>query len=69
MCLGGSTPKPQLPSPPPAAPTMSDPAVARARDDAQRSVANTGLASTSLNPDLGGQGAGAKKLAGSPRAQ
>jgi hypothetical protein len=47
---------------------MADPAVQRAREDSNRQLAGTGLAATSLNPDLGGQGAGAKKLAGAPAA-
>ena len=45
---------------------MADPAVQRARDDAQRKAASGGgLAATTLNVNLGGQGAGQKKLAGS----
>lgn len=63
MCI--SSPKPQpLPPTPPAPPTMADPAVAQARDDAQRRASEGGLASTTLNVNLGGQGAGSKKLAG-----
>lgn len=66
MCIG-SAPKPQLPPTPPAAPTMADPAVVKARDDAQQRVVNSGLASTSLTENLGGAGAGARPLAGAPR--
>lgn len=44
---------------------MSDPAIAQARTDAQqRAAAGQGLAGTSLTLNLGGQGGGAKKLAG-----
>ena len=67
MCVGASpkTPKPQpLPPVAPMAPTMADPAVQQSSQDAQARLANSGLASTSLAPGLGGQGAGAKKLAG-----
>lgn len=68
MCI--SSPKSQpLPSPPPAAPKMADPAVAQARTDAQSKLQDSGLAATQLNPDLGGQGMGAKKLAGGATAQ
>ena len=67
MCLG-STPKASatpLPPTPPATPTMADPAVQQARIDTQRQAANEGgLASTQLTVNLGGQGAGSKKLAG-----
>ncbi len=63
MCI--SAPKPQpLPPTPPTTPTMADPAVAQARDDTQKRLSGGGLASTTLNLNLGGQGAGAKKLAG-----
>lgn len=64
MCI--SSPKPQpLPPTPPAAPTMADPAVQQARDDAQSRLQASGLAATQLNPNLSGQGQGVKKLAGS----
>lgn len=66
MCVG-STPKPQLPPTPAAPPTMADPAVVKARDDAQQRVVNSGLASTSITENLGGVGGGAKPLAGAPQ--
>ena len=66
MCLGASA-RP-LPPQPPAAPTMADPAVQRARSDAQAGLAqDSGLASTQLTVNLGGQGSGQKKLAGGAR--
>lgn len=43
---------------------MADPAVQRARTDAQAATADSGLASTQLTVNLGGQGPGKKKLAG-----
>lgn len=67
MCIGGKPTPPQLPSAPPAAPTMADPAVQQARQDTQAKLVDTGLAATQLNPGLGGQGAGAKKLGGAPQ--
>lgn len=42
---------------------MADPAVQQSRQDAQRQVADSGLASTQLTVNLGGQGVGQKKLA------
>jgi hypothetical protein len=66
MCFG-STPKAQpLPPTPPAAPTMADPAVQAARTDTQARTAREsgGLASTQLTVNLGGQGTGARRLAG-----
>jgi hypothetical protein len=47
---------------------MADPAIQKARDDSNRQLAGSGLASTALNADLGGVGAGTKKLAGAPAA-
>lgn len=64
MCFG-STPKAQpLPPTPPAAPTMADPAVQAARSNTQARAAREagGLASTQLTVNLGGQGAGKRKL-------
>lgn len=70
MCIGmgnrNSTPMAAAqPLPPvaPAAPTMADPAVQGARLAAQRGAADEGgLASTRLTVNLGGQGAGKKKM-------
>lgn len=64
MCIGGAKAQP-LPPTPPAAPTMADPSVQKARDDTQRQLAGSGLSSTQLTVNLGGSGAGEKKLAGS----
>jgi len=65
MCIGG-TPKAQpLPPTPPVAAQMSDPAVQQARNDTvNRASTESGLGGTQLNINLGGQGTGAKKLAG-----
>lgn len=65
MCFGSSTPKAQpLPPTPPATPTMADPAVQRARSDAQETAAReTGLSGTQLTVNLGGTGEGRKNLA------
>ena len=64
MCIGGA-PKPQaLPPIPPVAATIADPAVQTARRDTTDRLKQGGLASTTLNVNLGGQGTGAKKLAG-----
>ena len=66
MCI--SSPKAQpLPPTPPAPATMADPAAQQARIDETRRASEGGLASTTLNVNLGGQGAGAKKLAGTGR--
>ena len=63
MCI--SSPKAQpLPPTPPKPPTMADPAIQQARSDTQKRRATGGLSSTTLNLNLGGQGAGNKKLAG-----
>jgi len=64
MCFG-SSPKPQpMPPTPPATPTMADPAVQTARNDAQETAAReTGLSGTNLTVNLGGQGKGVKNLA------
>lgn len=62
MCIGASAQ--DLPPQPPAPPTLADPAVQKARTDAQGKLQDSGLASTSLTINLGGQGQGAKKLAG-----
>ena len=43
---------------------MADPAAQQARSDEQARLSEGGLSSTTLNVNLGGQGAGAKKLAG-----
>lgn len=44
---------------------MSDPAVQQARNDTvSRAREESGLGGTQLNINLGGQGAGSKKLAG-----
>jgi hypothetical protein len=43
---------------------MADPAVQQARTDAAKGLADSGLAGTQLTVNLGGQGAGKKKLAG-----
>lgn len=63
MCIGSAKAQP-LPPAPPAPPTMADPAVQQARQDSTKSLADSGLASTSLTVNLGGEGAGKKKLAG-----
>lgn len=70
MCFGGSTPKAQtLPPTPPVAAQMADPAVQQARNDTiNRTREEGGLATTQLNINLGGQGQGAKKLAGGTSA-
>lgn len=63
MCLGA--PKQQkLPPTPPAPPTMADPAVQQSRTDVAKGLADSGLASTQLTVNLGGQGEGKKTLAG-----
>lgn len=66
MCIGMGSAKAQpLPPTPPAAPTMADPAVQQARTDEQnRTAAGEGLGGTQLTVNLGGQGAGKRKLAG-----
>lgn len=49
---------------------MADPAVQQARSDAQRAQQqDSGLSSTQLTVNLGGQGAGKKKLAGAGGAE
>lgn len=63
MCIGSARAQPLPPTPPTPA-TMADPAVQQARSDAQKGLANSGLGTTSLTVNLGGQGAGKKKLAG-----
>lgn len=63
MCIGSARAQP-LPPTPPAPPTMADPAVQQARTDAAKGLADSGLAGTQLTVNLGGQGAGKKKLAG-----
>lgn len=63
MCIGAAKAQP-LPPTPPAPPTMADPAVQQARTDATKGLADSGLAATQLTVNLGGQGAGKKKLAG-----
>jgi len=64
MCFASKAPSQPLPPTPPAAPTMADPAVQNARNDAQqRAAANTGLAGTQLTVNLDGTGAGKKNLA------
>lgn len=63
MCIGAPKSQP-LPPTPPKAPTMADPAVQQARMDEQRRSAAGGLAETSLTVNLGGQGQGARTLAG-----
>lgn len=65
MCFGSKPSAQALPPTPPVAATVADPAVQQARNSAQEQAKKSGgLAATQLNPDLGGQGAGAKKLAG-----
>jgi hypothetical protein len=64
MCIGAGTGS-KLPPTPPLPTTLVDPAVQAARSDAQRQVQNSGLDATTLNINLGGQGQGSKKLAGS----
>lgn len=64
MCLGSSAKAQPLPPVAPAAPTMADPAVAEARKAAATPLPSEGLAGTQLTVNLGGQGAGKKKLAG-----
>lgn len=63
MCIGAAKAQP-LPPVAPAAPTMADPAVQRARQDTQQQQAGAGLTGTQLTVNLGGQGPGKKKLAG-----
>jgi len=66
MCFAARAPQAQpLPPTPPATPTMADPAVQQARNDAQsQAAAGSGLSGTQLTVNLGGQGAGKKNLAG-----
>jgi hypothetical protein len=66
MCFGSKPAAAQpLPPTPPAAPTMADPAVQQSRNDAQSQARREGgLSSTQLTVNLGGQGEGNKKLAG-----
>lgn len=65
MCFGSSAKAQPLPPTPPATPTMADPAVQTARDNAQETAAReTGLAGTQLTVNLGGQGGGKKNMAG-----
>lgn len=67
MCFGSSSKSAPMPPTPPAAPTMADPAVQKARTQAQETAAReTGLAGTQLTVNLGGQGGGKKNLAGTP---
>lgn len=69
MCIGSAKSQP-MPPVAPTAPTMADPAVQQARTDAQRAQQqDAGLASTQLTVNLGGQGAGKKKLAGAGGAE
>jgi hypothetical protein len=63
MCIGGGSSS-KLPPVPPTPPTLADSQVQNARSAAQRSVADSGLAATTLNVNLGGTGAGNRKLAG-----
>lgn len=63
MCIGAPKQQP-LPPTPPAAPTMADPAVQQSRDTERQKMQDSGLSSTQLTVNLGGQGAGKRKLAG-----
>lgn len=66
MCFGTSAKAATIPPTAPVAATVADSSVQQARNDTvNKARSETGLSGTQLTVNLGGQGAGAKTLAGS----